>query len=136
MGFGIERSLGSIEALALVEVGLEPVTGVGAGLDLAQGLVPLALQRLIARADAVEFEPQRRVLDGGIGHEGDCFLDVAPQQDRRARAGSEEVALVIEPELLDLAVEISQLVFDIRCLRGNVGTSPQAPMNRCTFPAP
>ena len=94
------------------DAGLEGVALVGAGLDLAQRLVPLPAEGLVAGAQAGEAELERGVLEGLVGESDDDLLHLPPQQDRLARPRAEEVLLVLAPQLAELVVEDPELFVD------------------------
>ena len=98
----------------LVQPGLELVPLVGALVDLAQGLLPLAVEGLVAGADARELELHAGVLDRGIGRSRAMDLpDLTREQHRRAGPGAEEVLLVLPLQLVELVVEDLQFFLDV-----------------------
>ena len=81
-------------------------------LDLAQHLGPLALEGLVARADAPELEAQGGVLDRLVRIDVDHLLDLAAQHHRLARPAAEEILVIVQLELEHLGFEDLEILFD------------------------
>ena len=92
---------------------------VAAFLDLAAGLVPVALEREETGPQVVELEAVAGVLDRHVAPERDHLVDLAAELIRRPGAVPEEVLLVLEPGLLQLDVEELQVLFDVRPVLGH-----------------